>query len=57
MKAIDTNVLVRFLVNDDPAQAEQVRQLFSGAERQRATYFVPFLKKASRSDAFELLAL
>ena len=43
MKAIDTNILVRFLVNDDPAQAEQVRQLFSGAERQRATYFVPLL--------------
>ncbi len=43
MKAIDTNILVRFLVNDDPAQGQQVRQLFSGAERQRSTYFVPLL--------------
>jgi len=43
MKAIDTNILVRFLVDDDPAQAQQVRQLFSGAEQQRGTYFVPLL--------------
>ena len=43
MKAIDTNILVRFLVNDDPAQAQQVRQLFSAAEQQRETYFVPLL--------------
>ncbi len=43
MKAIDTNVLVRFLVNDDPAQAEQVRQLFADAEQQRAVLFLPLL--------------
>ena len=43
MKAIDTNILVRFLMDDDPAQAQQVRQLFSRAEQQRATYFVPLL--------------
>ena len=43
MKAVDTNILVRFLVNDDPAQAQQVRQLFSAAEQQRETYFVPLL--------------
>lgn len=43
MNAIDTNVLVRFLVNDDPAQAEQVRQLFADAEQQRAVLFVPLL--------------
>lgn len=43
MKAIDTNVLVRFLVNDDPAQAQQARQLFSAAEQQRVIYFVPLL--------------
>ena len=43
MKAIDTNVLVRFLVNDDRAQAEQVRQLFATAEQQRETFFVPIL--------------
>ena len=43
MKAVDTNVLVRFLVNDEPAQAEQVRQLFAAAEQQRAVFFVPLL--------------
>lgn len=43
MKAIDANVLVRFLVNDDPAQAQQARQLFSAAEQQRVIYFVPLL--------------
>lgn len=43
MKAIDTNVLVRFLVNDDRAQAEQVRQLFAAAEQQRDVFFVPLL--------------
>jgi predicted nucleic-acid-binding protein len=43
MKAIDTNVLVRFLVNDDPVQGEQVRQLFAAAERQREAFFVPIL--------------
>lgn len=43
MKAIDTNVLVRFLVNDDKAQAQQVRTLLKTAEQQRAAYFVPLL--------------
>ena len=43
MKAVDTNILMRFLVNDDPAQAQQVRQLFSAAEQQRETYSVPLL--------------
>jgi predicted nucleic-acid-binding protein len=43
MKAIDTHVLVRFLVNDDPVQGEQVRQLFAAAERQREAFFVPIL--------------
>jgi len=43
MKAIDTNVLVRFLVNDDPKQAAQVRQLFAAAEQQHAVFFVPLL--------------
>ncbi len=27
MRAVDTNVLVRYLVDDDPAQAEQARRL------------------------------
>jgi predicted nucleic-acid-binding protein len=43
VKAIDTNVLVRFLVNDDRAQAEHVRQLFATAEQQREPFFVPIL--------------
>ena len=43
MKAIDTNVLVRFLVNDDPAQAQIVRGMFSSADKQRASLFVPLL--------------
>lgn len=43
MKAIDTNILVRFLVNDDPVQAEQVRQLFAIAEQAGTLFFVPIL--------------
>jgi predicted nucleic-acid-binding protein len=43
VKAIDTNVLVRFLVNDDRAQAERVRQLFATAEQQRDAFYVPLL--------------
>ena len=33
MKALDTNVLVRFLVADDKAQAGRVRDAFEQAER------------------------
>ncbi len=43
MKAIDTNVLVRFLVDDDPAQAQVVRKRFRAAEEQREMLFVPLL--------------
>lgn len=43
MKAIDTNVLVRFLVNDDQAQAQLVRRYLQSAEKQRGTLFVPLL--------------
>lgn len=32
MKALDTNVIVRFLVKDDERQAETARRLFEGAE-------------------------
>ena len=35
--ALDTNVLVRLLVNDDPAQAEQAAALIDA----NAAYFVP----------------
>ncbi|MBE0689509.1 MAG: PIN domain-containing protein, partial [Anaerolineae bacterium] len=43
MKAIDTNVLVRFLVNDEQKQAQAVRELFRRAEEQRDAFFVPLL--------------
>lgn len=41
MKALDTNILVRFLVNDDPEQAERVKELFIQAESTRDRFFVP----------------
>lgn len=43
MKALDTNVLVRFLVRDDPGQAEAVYQLFKGAEARKLTFWVPLV--------------
>lgn len=33
MKALDTNILVRFLVNDDKKQARKAKNIFEGAER------------------------
>jgi len=43
MKALDTNVLVRFLVKDDGKQAGMVRDLFKQAEANQETLFVPQL--------------
>jgi len=43
MKALDTNVLVRFLVKDDAEQAQQVYTLFKQAENQQQRLFVPIL--------------
>jgi predicted nucleic-acid-binding protein len=43
MKAIDTNVLVRFLVNDDAKQAQLVRNYFANAAQAREVFFVPAL--------------
>lgn len=43
MKALDTNVLVRFLVQDDEIQAPKVDQLFASAEQSKETLFVPLL--------------
>jgi predicted nucleic-acid-binding protein len=40
MRVIDTNVRVRFLVNDDISQAEQVRELFVAAEQKREAFNV-----------------
>ena len=41
MKALDTNVLVRFLVNDDPQQAKRVTDLFTSAEEDGDRFLVP----------------
>ena len=40
MRALDTNVIVRFLVADDPEQAAKVRSLFQEAEDHREKLFV-----------------
>jgi len=41
MQAVDTNILVRFLVKDDLVQANQVYRLFKKAEQARSCLFVP----------------
>lgn len=41
MKAVDTNVLIRFLVRDDIQQAENVYRLFKEAEASKQSLFVP----------------
>lgn len=43
MKALDTNVLVRFLVRDDKRQAETIYRIFKKAESDRKVFFVPLL--------------
>ena len=43
MKALDTNVLARFLTGDDAAQADRVRVLFKEAESAKTEFFVPLL--------------
>ena len=43
MKAIDTNVLIRFLVKDDVQQAEIVYRLFKKAEYSKEALFVPII--------------
>jgi len=43
MKALDTNVLVRFLVRDDKLQAETIYRVFKKAESDREVFFVPLL--------------
>lgn len=40
MKAVDTNILVRFLVNDDVHQAKKVYTLFLKAEKTKESFFV-----------------
>ena len=41
MKALDTNVLVRFLVKDDEQQAKVVYMRFKEAETNKEVLFVP----------------
>lgn len=41
MKALDTNIIVRFLVNDDARQAKAVYNLFKETEGAKGTLFVP----------------
>ncbi|PIE89247.1 MAG: VapC toxin family PIN domain ribonuclease [Acidobacteria bacterium] len=43
MKAVDTNILIRFLVGDDEKQARAVYQLFKATESQKGELFVPLL--------------
>ena len=43
MKALDTNVLVRFLVKDDEQQAETIYRIFKQAESDKEALFVPLL--------------
>ena len=43
MKAIDINILVRFLIGDDELQAQKVHSIFKKAEAQKRELFVPVL--------------
>ena len=40
MKALDTNVIIRFLLNDDKTQAHKVKTIFERAETTGEQYFV-----------------
>lgn len=40
MKALDTNVIVRFLINDDKTQGRKARLLFENAERTGERYLI-----------------
>ena len=43
MTAVDTNVLVRFLVGDDELQGKKVYNIFKKAEHENGQFFVPLL--------------
>ena len=43
MKALDTNVLVRFLVRDDEQQSKAVYRIFKQAEADKEVLFLPAL--------------
>jgi predicted nucleic-acid-binding protein len=40
MRGLDTNILVRFCTNDDPAQVSLVKALFEEAEGRNEAFFV-----------------
>ncbi len=41
MPGLDTNVLVRWIMDDDPRQATRVQRLFEEVREQRSSLFVP----------------
>ena len=43
MKALDTNILIRFLVADEPRQAQLVYRLFKNVEKKNERFFVSLL--------------
>ena len=43
MKALDTNVLIRFLVRDEERQATAVYRKFKEAETNKGVFFVPMV--------------
>ncbi|WXU00209.1 MAG: hypothetical protein Ctma_0920 [Catillopecten margaritatus gill symbiont] len=43
MKALDTNILVRFFTGDDTVQAHQVYQLFKQIESEKTELYIPLL--------------
>ena len=43
MRALDTNVLIRFLVNDDKAQGKKARDLLETAEKKGEAFLLPIL--------------
>ena len=43
MRALDTNILVRFLTKDDERQAEIIYGIFKQAESDKEIFFVPLL--------------
>jgi len=43
MKALDTNVLIRFLIKDDKLQSKKVYDLFINAEKNKESLYIPIL--------------
>ena len=43
MKALDTNILIRFLVGDDKRQVQTVYKKFKNSEERKETLFIPTL--------------